>query len=518
MSKPSLTHLCATLVVLVNARSLVAQWSDDASMNQVVADRSGEQTQPKLHVNVDGSVYVSWFDNSAGGYDVYLQLLDANGVSQWVANGVLIADRGFSSTQDYDLDGDDAGNAYLTFRDNRFGGTQITVTRVSRNGVQTWGNNGVQVTSGGAFVAAPKVAATSDDSVVVAWTSDGDVRLQKLDKAGQAVWGDGITIPAIGGDNTSASDLDATVDGGVILSMVRGFLGPNFLYAQKFDENGDPLWGASPLAVFDGGALQVANFPQFVTDGAGGAVFTWYSVSPLQVRTQRVLADGTELFAHNGMIVSTAARPRTAPDVSFNPTTGESFVFWREEVGGPFPEFGVFGQKIDEAGDRQWGDTGVAVAALSTTEVSQVRTVRRGEGAVAFWVETLSFGNQRIHASRIAGDGSIAWLPAMRDVSNVASGKSRLFTAAGLRDAVVTVWADGRNDANDIVIQNIGGDGMLGASCFADINGDKVTDLQDFADLADCIANGCDDWDVDDDGDVDWSDARVFNLIYGECP
>ena len=56
-----------------------AQWSEDPSQNLAVADRSGEQTQVKIHPTADGGAYVSWFDNSTGGYDVYLQRLDAGG-------------------------------------------------------------------------------------------------------------------------------------------------------------------------------------------------------------------------------------------------------------------------------------------------------------------------------------------------------------------------------------------------------------------------------------------------------
>lgn len=62
---------------LVPAGACLAQWSSDASQNLVIADRSGEQTQAKIVATSDGGCYISWFDNHAGGYDVYLQRLDA---------------------------------------------------------------------------------------------------------------------------------------------------------------------------------------------------------------------------------------------------------------------------------------------------------------------------------------------------------------------------------------------------------------------------------------------------------
>ena len=34
------------------------------------------------------------------------------------------------------------------------------------------------------------------------------------------------------------------------------------------------------MKVFDGGSLQFGEFPYFLSDGNGGAVFAWYSSSP----------------------------------------------------------------------------------------------------------------------------------------------------------------------------------------------------------------------------------------------
>ena len=455
--------LTCTSLFALDGRQAYAQWSDDPALNLAIADRTGEQIQAKARSTPDGGAYVSWFDNSAGGYDVYLQRLDAGGNELWPHNGVLIADRGFSSTQDYDLDLDTAGNALLTFRDDRPGGTQVTATKVDGDGTQVWGATGIQLTSGSDFVAAPKITGTSDGSSVVAWTNNSDVRLQKLDGSGTAQWGAGVTVPAIGGDSTSASDLDASSAGGAILSMVR--FGPRTLYAQKFDTAGNELWGASPLAVFDGGSLQFGNFPQFVPDGSGGAAFTWYSTSAgLQCHAQWVQAGGTEAFGHNGVTVSTVPRDRTQPEVSFNAGASQTFVFWREEGGGS--TFGIYGQKFDASGVRLWGAGGVEVEALSTNELTQVSQARVGDGAVVSWVETISFGDQRIHASRLAGDGSFVW-PATIDVSTVASGKSRLASVSSAGNAVVAVWSDGRNDANDVYGQRIRSDGTLGSDVTA---------------------------------------------------
>lgn len=451
----------SAILILALAAPLQAQWPDDPSTNLPIADLADSQVQAKLRVTADGGAYVSWFDNSGGGYDVRLQRLDAQGNELWAHNGVLIADRGFSSTQDYDLDIDTLGNALLTFRDDRLGGTQITATKVSPSAVQLWGATGVQLTSGTDFYAAPKIAGTTDGEVVVAWTNNSDVKLQKLDAAGVAQWGAGVTISAIGGTGTTASDMDASDAGGVIISMVRGFTSPKHLHAQKLDASGNFKWGVTPLAVYDGGALQTANFPQFVPDGNGGAVFTWYSVSSgLQCHAQWVKADRTEAFGHNGAIVSITPRDRTGPDVAFSPLTSETFVFWREEE---FPGmFGVFGQKLGPTGARLWGDGAVEIVPMSTTEVGQVRVAPVGDGAEVLWVKTLAFAQQTIHAALLDGAGTFGWVHPSSTVSSVISGKSRLAVAEAPAGALLAVWSDSRDDGDDVYAQRIAADGSLG--------------------------------------------------------
>ena len=478
MSLPSLPRcLTVALSCALLAPAAAGQWSADAAANLVVADGAQEQAQPKIAPTADGGCYVSWFDNDpagspAFGYDVRLQLLDREGVEQWAHGGVLVADRGFSSTQDYDLAVDAGGNALLAFRDDRFVGVQITATRVDATGAQTWGATGVQLTDTVEFVASPKITGTSDGESVVAWLEGTDLRLQRLSTTGVEQWvSDTVLTPAVGVQFSPAA-LHAGDAGSAIVGMVNetgGFGAPRHLYAQKLDASGALLWGAEHLAIFTGGSLQFGNFPGFVPDGSGGAVFGWYSSSPaLECRAQRVLADGTRLFDANGVTPSNdATKLRVSPGVAFDPATSSTYLVYTE-LNSTQSQSGLSAQRFDAAGFRQWGATGKVVQALSTAEVGEARALAIPGGGWLFWTSAPSFGMDQVLATRVgtAGNTVLAPFPA----SSTRASKFRLQAAPGALGFAQLAWQDDGAGSFDIASQNVNVNGTLGTQLAVDVD------------------------------------------------
>ncbi len=373
--------LLAAFVGVASSAAL-GQWSSDPAVNTLIASGNSEQVQPKIRATTDGGCYVTYFDNQSGGYDVRVQRLDAAGEVQW-PGGVLVADRSFSSTQDYGASVDTEGYSLLAFRDDRSGSQTVTAQRVSPMGDLLWGT-GVTM-PGSANGSVPRIAGTSDGGSVVAWASGSAVALVKLDSGGNVLWTRTVTGP--GGVNVVACDVQASdaakETGSFVLSMVRfgSFSTPRNLYAQKFDVDGNPLWGASPLTIYGTGSLQIGNFPPFVSDGAGGAVLSWYGTTGgLQSFVQRVFSDGTLQFPANGAPVATdAGRVRVAPSAAIDPSNGDIYCFWNE-LNSNQSQFGVSGQRFSGT-DRMWGSGGLAVVPLGATDMQQIRTLPREGGA-----------------------------------------------------------------------------------------------------------------------------------------
>jgi hypothetical protein len=293
------------------------------------------------------------------------------------------------------------------------------------------------------------------------------------------------------GDSFVLADLAATGSNGgldtgnVIVSWVRyvTFAGAKHLWAQKLDPDGAPLWGAGHRQVFDlaGGSLQFGNFPGFESDGAGGAVFVWYTSTPsLQVRAQRILSAGTEAFAHDGVEVSTdGTRLRVDPSVAFDPGSEETTIFWVEK-NSLQSQHGLYGQRLDVSGARLWGATGLAFVALSGTEVTQARALpaltitlaaspEGGSGGDVFvaWAETVAFDHQPIRAARVSAAGAFVWEPAIVTLKSSGTSTSRLSAATSSDGFAAFSWTDSES-ARDLEAQNLNLDGTLGLPLFVD--------------------------------------------------
>ena len=469
--KSALRSIAVCLFALAFSATGWAQWSSNPALNLPLADNNNgsDQVQPKLVPLQNNGWYVSWFDSNPAtpppvGYDVFYQRLSTAGVEKFQHDGIRVADLTNSSTEDYGLDADKNGNAYIAFLDTREDHTnqQVTAAKMGAHGKALWGQLGVQLTSDSSFHASPKITVTSDGNIVVAWISDSNVVLQKLNPAGQPQWGSGVVLTE-SGYNYSLADLHAADNGSVIVSWARaqGFGSNSQLRANKISSTGSLMWGSGNVDIFDVGSLQFGNFPYFVYDGNGGAVFAWYTSAPtLQCFAQHILANGTEAFPHNGSPVSgNVFDVRVAPSAAYRPATQEVFVFWTEED--PNQVFnGVYGQKFNSVGKPQWGQDGMIVVPLGSDQQFFIQTVPMKSGVLTFWVDQQNFGSSTIQA--VALDGKGGTVCPQFAVSSTPSDKSRPVAAISPAGVAAIAFEDDRIGNNGIYIQNVNSDCSLG--------------------------------------------------------
>jgi hypothetical protein len=469
---PRLPVRIALLALGLCATAAHAQWSTDAADNLVVADRTGGQSQPKLVPTADGGFYVSWFGNIGDGFDVYLQRLDAGGNEQWAHDGVLLADRGESSTQDYGLDVDGAGNAVLAYQFEDGGGTpQVAVSKVAPDGTPLWGTPGVIVSADPDGANSPRVAATSDGNVVVAWSAgDGSLVAQKVDPDGNPLWGTTGAVFTPPSGFFLIADLRASDAGSAIVSWsAQMSFSDRELWTQKLAAlDGAPLWGVQPVKVFDGsgGAMQLGYFPDFIDDGDGGAVFVWYTVSLNgSVHAQHILADGGAAFAQNGVDLTTdTTRTHTEPAGAYDAASGDIYAIWRVADASTQTQIGLDSQRIDQGGARMWGNHGLVLVPQGGTDRSQVQAVAFDGGALFSWASDDYPQPMPITVTRLDASGAAVWPGETVTIKSAPTDVARTGAALSTAGFAAWVWEDATDGGGggSIRAQNLNADGSLG--------------------------------------------------------
>ena len=465
----------ALLIPLIFS-AVMGQWSPDSLQNLAICDLTGEQVLPKMVATSDGGCFITWFDSRSGSYSLYIQRLDSLGNELLAEDGMLVSDNPQQSwLVDYDLGVDSGDNAVVAFSDIRYtGDLDVTAYRIGSDGSFLWGADGICLsdTSSEWFEPAPRVAVTAMDNSVVCWgRSSGDdheLVFQKISSAGDKIWGDnGIIWTSGDSDLSGPAAVPAGQDS--VVAMWKSSTG-NFpaqvthLYTQKLDVSGDMAWGDTYILIYDGGAITPWNEPELISDGQGGAVYSWYdapSLSDFNVWVQRMDASGTMLFPMNGAQASTNSSDRLHmnPSAAYYPSGDMTFAFW-VETNDNQDMFGVCGQRFSSTGEREWGDSGIQLVPMGSGQVSFVRTMDQGGGLYVGYL--IGSAGSALRAIRLGYDGAVEWGPVTLSAASL-GGKDDLVDCSGQGGSAVYSWTDYRNDYG-VYAQNVNSDGSLGPS------------------------------------------------------
>lgn len=461
-------------VLMVFAAPLLwAQYSSDPAENLRLSTTPGEQALPKTAVCPDGSMYVSWFSSEDNNYNVRLQHLDANGNPLFAPGGLLVSDQPqMSWLTDYSLTADQAGYAIVTFQDIRNTDNNVVAYRVSPAGEMMWGDDGLMLSNSDAFDVNPQVCATEAGNIVFAWPSQGAtnvVMMQKVSAAGDLLWGNnGITLSATeiaytfpflhpaGGDHVFLIWHKET---GPFWAANRG------LYVQKLNIDGSFMW-PDDVEVFPPVGSGAVITLDFCPDDAGGIVFTKYgndAGTHFNCWVQHMSAAGTLTMPVNTYVSTSMERLHMYPSPAFLPQTQEIIVYFSEQDLNQ-NQRGLYAQKFDLQGNRQWSDEGKMLLPLSDNDYSLPMASGYQDKAICVYGAAV-FGNavdEKVQAVMLSSDGAYVWNDQFIDMCTVQSGKTHAVLSTMHNNQWVAVWEESRGGNTDIYAQNIHPDGSLG--------------------------------------------------------
>ncbi|MCC7015510.1 MAG: hypothetical protein IT454_23330 [Planctomycetes bacterium] len=470
-------HIAAVLLAGISTPAL-AQWTSSSAANTPVSVQPGDQAVTKAAAAGAGRTWVGWFDQRSGNYDVYVQLLDADGTPLLAPNGLAVSSHPQNSSLiGWDLMADSSGHCVLVFTDIRAGGDlDVYAYRISSSGQFLWGANGVTLSNNVDYDANPVAAELSDGTFVFVWsqgpngTGTGSVRAQRLDAGGAPLLGANdiaLATATTTNEKPSFCEVVGSDNGSFIVQWLRNtasFTSLRHIRVQKYDSNGVAQWNSgAPLNVLDAASVPIAHQPTLISDGSGGAVVGWHrSATLFDCYVQKLSASGAELFPHNGLVVSLEAnRHKLDPAFAYLRASGDIVVaFDRREASQG--QRGVGAQRISAAGTRLWGADGVELEPIDLVTEGFERIVPFGDGALVTYFQYPTFGgqNSNVLARRLDGNGATLWGPVA--LSTVASPKDKPQLVIDERGTARMAWDDERNDSGDVFAQNVHVDGALG--------------------------------------------------------
>jgi len=247
------------------------------------------------------------------------------------------------------------------------------VNRIRSNGQIAWGTDGVilRVTSpcdsfwqsGDIDPAGIGITTDFHGGVVVAWAECGpswpDIYAQRVDSLGVIQWSaGGIPVCRDPSVQMAPKVISDGQGGALVLWRDTRTLQWN-LFAQRVNENGEPLWqmdgvsvGANPLRKWD---------ESMVSDGAGGAFVEWTDGRDGLNRryVQRVSPSGAELWDSGDLLLS-GQGVDYFPSMVSDGVRG-AFHLWPRVSALSLPwdrRWDLFVQRSDGQGNRVWGNEG----------------------------------------------------------------------------------------------------------------------------------------------------------------
>ncbi len=509
-----------------------AQWTDNPAINTAAVAAPQDQDVSKLAVASDGSSWYGWFDFQPGGIQVRVQRLSPEGIQSFATDGLVVSAHPQNSfVVDWDLRTDDAGNCLLAFTDTRDGpDTDVYAYLIAPDGTMLWGPDGVTISDNSDFEVDPRIIQNSDGDYIVVWPrfdAQPGLYMQRLNAAGTLQLAPGGVLIAGGGIESPAfAAIEPTELGDFVAVWVRdtaSFLSPRHLHAQRFDADGSPVWGPTPVVVMSTTVVPIAHKPRILEDN-GGAVVAWHDTrdGDFDCYVQRIDALGGTVFPANGAAVSVEpARQQLDPAIAFDPA-GDIMVFYRNmDSVQNFQGLNV--QRMDAFGNRALGAAGVELLPFNNQVKGppQAASVDGGVAGITDLQPNSNVGNFDGVLELMRVDAAGAYLDAGPiGVATTPSSKGRLALREAPGGALIAAWADDRNANKDVYAQRINADGSLGGpSCPPDLTGDSVLDFFDVQAFLQAFASEDATADFTNDGIFDFFDVQAFLAAFAQgCP
>lgn len=304
-----------------------AQWTTDGVALCVASDK---QENPRIASDGGGGAIVAWEDFRNGDFDIYVQRVDAYGTVVWTFNGVAVC----SASGDQHIPQiipDGSGGAIIVWEDYRGIDYDLYAQRVDAAGTPLWTADGVPVCSSTGHQFEPRIITDDGGGAIVTWydlrAANFDIYAQRIDFSGTVQWTAGGVVICNATDDQYASEIARDGTGGAIITWEDNRLSDSDIYTQRVDDSGNVQWTANGLPVCTKSYDQ--DGPRIIPDGAEGAIITWndFRTYEYDIYAQKIDASGSTLWEGDGTPVCLAAEDQKRVQTSTD-GAGGALVTW----------------------------------------------------------------------------------------------------------------------------------------------------------------------------------------------
>jgi len=476
-----------------------------------------EQNRIRIISSEPGSAIVSWEDKRSDGTDIDIFAMRISGdedlVFEWEdANGmpVTTVDRNQSSHKTCP---DGNGGVYLVWEDERDGGfpeVDIWIQGVTADGQLYWEDDDIPVIGAPGTQGSPVVIPNINGRVYVFWSDQVsgsiEIRGQRMNDAGEILWNEEGEIVVTGiSQNALFPQVLSRGDGtfAIIWLDGRNCWRGTFPFIQicenrdespdfRLENHGISLQLNQPV----GGGINI----QSTLSSDDGIIVVWEDRrrgQPHSIYAQKISWEGEILWEEDGVQCAELDFDQKLPQVC-NDGEGGAIIAWHNQTGAPYD---IYLQRLDEAGNRMWGDEGFQFTDNDTDESVESLTSDGEGGVVIVWKQSFD-NNDDLLIQRINDDHELLWEEDRAICEEMLDQKRS--DIARHEDGYVVVWEDERVvDERYIFGQFINNDGSFRWNRF--IGGYPICDgaFNPMYPVVECSEDG-DIW-------VAWEDHRAGN-------
>lgn len=313
----------------------------------------------------------------------------------------------------------------------------------------------------------PVITRTSDGNYIIAWIDfcfdpDGDVYAQKINDAGELLWQEGgvpvCTLPVM----QLGLNMEADNDGGAFIIWGDSRNPSKDLYAQRISSTGAPLWTLNgiPIANAEGDEIQNTMLP----DGQGGMILAYVLdfVGEKNIYAKRFDANGNMVWAQP---LELATAPGEQSGVRLAALSGGDFVFTWMDKRSDDPD--IYAQKVNLAGQKLWPEPFVVMGEQGVAPIIPQQNPRiqatSDNAVVIVWEDfRLDYQNCDLFAQKISASGQKLWGESGVAVTTAEFAQIGQRMAKDNNGGVYIVWDDYRNGNapnDDIYAQHLSATG-----------------------------------------------------------